>query len=233
VNPATLRRVLVVALALYVVASCAKPPRVVPPVTKRAVRSCAVSPLTIERHGNGWEDTITLPATGRFAMEPHLAAREDTFGKERFPKTPVDGIEAHLSRSCGKLKPLGAQPDCSDVYLPEEKELHQFMPGDDDRAIGQGALGTHKPSADEEMWLVDIAFAPGHRAHAGQRWLVSANGRSVVAVAGYEARPVLWQFLGGAPAELHWYLGTDEDSQITVAGALRDQTLAPGPIVCP
>jgi hypothetical protein len=164
-------------------------------------------------------------------MESHLAARDDVFGKERFPKTLVEGIESHLSRSCGKLQPLGAQPDCSDVYLSEE--LRQFMPGDDDGAIGQGARGTHKPTADEEMWLVDLAFAPGHRAHASQRWLVSANGRSVVAVAGYEARPVLWKYLGGATAELHWYFGSDDTTQITLLGPLRDQSLAPGPIVCP
>jgi hypothetical protein len=228
----TTRRLLVVVFGLaYAVASCAKPPRVVPPVAKRIARSCAVSPLTIERHGNGWEDKITPPATGRFAMEPHLVAREDVFGKESFPKTVTEGIEPHLRRSCAKLQPLGARPDCSDVYL--SPELQQFMPGNDDAAIGQGAKGTHKPSADEEMWLIDMAFAPGHRARAGQRWLVSANGRSVVAVVGYEARPLLWKFLGGAPAELHWYLGSDEDSQITLLGPLKDQSLAPGPIVCP
>ncbi|HME69450.1 MAG TPA: hypothetical protein VKM54_06230 [Myxococcota bacterium] len=213
------------------VASCAKPPRVVPPVAKRIARTCEVSPLTIERHGNGWEDKITLPATGRFAVEPHLAAREDAFGKEPFPKTVAEGIEPHLGRSCAKLQPLGARPDCSDVYLSED--LRQFMPGSDDAAIGQGARGTHKPSADEEMWLIDMAFAPGHRARAGQRWLLSANGRRVVAIAGYEARPLLWKFLGGAPAELHWYLGSDEGSQITLLGPLKDQTLVPGPIVCP
>jgi hypothetical protein len=213
-------------------ASCAKPPpRVVPPVTKRVARSCAVSVLTVERHGDGWEDTVTLPATGRFAMEPHLAAREDVFGKEAFPKTVTEGIQAHLGRSCGKLQRLGARPDCSDVYLTEP--LQQFMPGTDDGAVGQGAPRTHKPSADEEMWLIDMAFATGHRAHAGQRWLVSFNRRSLVVVAGYEARPVLWKFLGGAPAEVHWYLGSDEDSQITLLGPLRDQSLAPGPIVCP
>lgn len=228
----TTRRLVVVVLGLaYVVASCAKPPRVVPPVAKRKARSCEVSPLTIERHGNGWEDKITLPATGRFAMEPHLAAREDVFGKEPFPKTVAEGIVPHLARSCAKLQPLGAQPDCSDVYL--SPELHQFMPGNDDAAIGQGARGTHKPSADEEMWLIDMAFAPGHRAHAGQRWLLSANGRSVVGIAGDEARPLLWKFLGGAPAELHWYLGSDEETQITLLGPLKDQSLAPGPIVCP
>jgi hypothetical protein len=214
------------------VASCARPPpRAVPPVAKRIARTCAVGPLVTERRGNGWEDTITLPATGRFALEPHLAAREDTFGKELYPKTVVEGIEPHLQRSCARLQALGARPDCSDVYLSED--LRQFMPGSDDARIGQGATGTHKPSAEEEMWLIDVAFAPGHRARAGQRWLVSANGRSVVAIAGYEARPLLWKFLAGAPAELHWYLGTDEESQITLGGPLKDQTLAPGPLVCP
>lgn len=228
----TTRRLLVIVLGLaYAVASCAKPPRVVPPVAKRKARNCEVSPLTVERHGNGWEDKITLPATGRFAMDPHLVAREDVFGKELFPKTATQGIESHLARSCAKLQPLGARPDCSDVYLPPEPQT--FMPGSDDTAIGQGAPGTHKPSADEEMWLVDMAFATGHRARAGQRWLLSANGRSVVAVAGYETRPLLWKFLAGAPAELHWYLGSDEDSQITLLGPLKDQSLAPGPIVCP
>jgi hypothetical protein len=78
-----------------------------------------------------------------------------------------------------------------------------------------------------------MAFAPGHRAHLGQRWLASFNGRSLVVVAGYDARPVLWKFLGGAPPEVHWYFGSDEDSQITLLGPLRDQSLTPGPIVCP
>jgi len=233
VTSGTTRRLCVAVLGLsWAVASCAKPPpRIVPPVTKRAARSCAVAPFTMERRGHGWEDQIPLPATGRFAVEPHLAAREDKFGKDPFPTAVTAGIEPHLARSCGKLKALGAQPDCSDVYLTED--LRQFAPGSDDGAIGQGAMGTHKPSADEELWLVDVAFAPGHRAHAGQRWLVSANGRSVVAIAGYEARPLLWKFLGGASAELHWYLGTDQDSQITLSGPLKDQTLAPGPVVCP
>jgi hypothetical protein len=198
---------------------------------KTLARSCAVSPLVIHRRGNGWEDEITPPITGRFAVERHLVTLEDRFGKEPFPKTPTEGIEAHLARSCGKLQRLGARPDCSDVYI--FPKLGEFTPGSDDAAIGQGARGTHKPPANEEMWLIDIAFAPGHRAPAGQRWLLSANGRSVVAVVGYEATPVLWKYLGAAPPELHWYLGTDDESQITLQGPLKDKTLAPGPIVCP
>jgi hypothetical protein len=204
---------------------------VVPPIATRKARTCEVVSHVIERRGHGWEDTTALPATGRFAVEAHLAAREDVFGKELFPKTGAEGIEPHLQRSCAKLQPLGARPDCSDVYLSQD--LRQFMPGSDDARIGQGAAGNHKPSADEEMWLVDVPFAPGHRARAGQRWLVSANGRSVVAIVGYEARPLLWQYLAGAPPELHWYLGTDDESKITLSGPLKDQSLAPGPIVCP
>jgi len=232
VTVGTAQRVLAVVLGLAcAVASCAKPPRVVPPVAKRTARSCQVVPLLIERRGGGWEDKISLPATGRFALESHLAVREDSFGKEAYPKTVVDGIEPHLRRSCGRLQPLGAKADCSDVYLTEE--LRQFAKGDEDTRIGQGVSERRKPSADEEMWLVDMAFAPGHHARPGQRWLLSANGRKVVVVAGYEARPLYWQFLGGAQAEVHWYLGTDDDSQITLSGALKDQTLAPGPLVCP
>jgi hypothetical protein len=191
---------------------------------------CAVIATTVERGGASWSDTITLPAKGKMVLESHLATTEDDFDGRLFPGTQDEEIADHLARSCARLQHLGARTGCDEVYRTQYHR--RFTPAEGGGKIGQGSTGDRKPPAEQEMWVMNIMFRDGHVPPPGQRWLVSANDRCVVAVAGWEVGPGDQGLLGGMQGEVHWYLGTDNDSEITVHGPLKDQTLAPGPIEC-
>ena len=57
------------------------------------------------------------------------------------------------------------------------------------------------------------------------------NGRSVVAIAGYETGPNHAHGIAGVVEEVHAVLGSDHRDNLTF-GFAHDQTLSPGPIDC-
>ncbi|MEZ4472880.1 MAG: hypothetical protein R3F60_19260 [bacterium] len=59
-----------------------------------------------------------------------------------------------------------------------------------------------------------------------------ANGRAVVAAAGYETGPGANTAVGGVAEEIHDYLGTSHRDRLTL-GFAEDQDLPLGPIDCP
>ena len=195
--------------------------------------SCAVVPTIVVRKSRGWSDSITLPASGRLVLESHLATTAERFDGRPFPARAVDGIEEHLRQSCALLgglaldRPLG--PGCAAVY--RTRDHRQFTPAEGGGVAGQGAVA-RTPPPDEEPWIVNMMFARESLPPPGQRWLISANGRSVVAIAGYEIGPSDQRLLGGVQGEVHWYLGTGNSDTVTVHGPLRDQGVRPGPIAC-
>jgi hypothetical protein len=196
--------------------------------------ACAVLPAEVARKGAGWSDRITLPASGRFVLESHLATSADRFGAGDFPATVTDRIDDHLQRSCALLRGLALArpplPDCTDVYT--RRHHREFTPAEGGGTAGQGSVGSRKPSVEEEAWIFNVMFARGSVPPPGQRWLLSANERSVVVVGGYEIGPAEQRFLGGVQGEVHWYLQTDNDDTLTLHGPLRDQSVPPGPVAC-
>ena len=59
-----------------------------------------------------------------------------------------------------------------------------------------------------------------------------ANGRAVVAAAGYETGPGSNTAIGGVSEEIHDYLGTEHRDALQLGFAV-DQDLPLGPIDCP
>ena len=57
------------------------------------------------------------------------------------------------------------------------------------------------------------------------------NGRSVVAIAGYETGPSHTHGIAGVVEEVHTVLGSAHQDDLTFGFAI-DQTLSPGPIDC-
>lgn len=196
-----------------------------------AIGRCAVLARTVERRGAHWSDTIALPAKGKMVLESHLATSEDSFDGRAFPSTRDEKMADHLSRSCARLVPFGASSGCSEVYTT--RYHREYTPAEGGGKIGQGSTGDRKPPVDNEMWILNMMFRAENVPRAGERWLVSAGGRYVVVAAGWEIGPSDQSFLGGLQGEVHWYLRTDNRSEITVHGPLKDQTIPTGPIECP
>jgi hypothetical protein len=227
-----------VALALGCSRAAPPQPPIVPPsavVAEPAQRqpSCAVVPTVVARKATGWSDSITLPASGRLVLESHLATTAESFRGRPFPATVTEGIDQHLARSCAALRQLAVGQtlgtDCAQVY--RTRDHRQFTPAEGGGVAGQGAIAK-KPPPEEEAWIINMMFARASLPPPGERWLVSANGRSAVVVAGYEIGPSDQRLLGGVQGEVHWYLGTGNADVVTVHGPLRDQSLPPGPVTC-
>ena len=96
---------------------------------------------------------------------------------------------------------------------------------------GEPGRGAHwdKLPPDAECWYVNMYWAD--RPAAGTRMIVQANGRAVVAAAGYETGPGNLDHIGGVTEEIHRYLDTVHISEMTL-GFAADQTLPLGPIEC-
>ena len=76
-----------------------------------------------------------------------------------------------------------------------------------------------------------MMWAKGERPARGTKFLLTANNRNVVVIAGYETGPSSQQYLGGITREVHHWLGTSSMDIIKVQ-LLEDQTLALGPLNC-
>ncbi|HEY1099768.1 MAG TPA: hypothetical protein VGF99_12615, partial [Myxococcota bacterium] len=137
-----------------------------------------------------------------------------------WPTSFTDDIEAHYALS-----------ETATNYVMERQE--PWAPaGEGGSEFGQGSTGAPIPVVDE-AWYVNMYWASATRPTRGTRMIVTnpANGRSVVASAGWETGPGSNTRMGGASEEIHHALGTTHGSTLTFAFA-ADQTLPFGPIVC-
>jgi len=82
-----------------------------------------------------------------------------------------------------------------------------------------------------EMWFLTMMWDSGERPKPGTKFILKANGRSLIVVAGYETGPSSSKFLGGVTPEVHKYLGTTSNSDIWI-DLLSDQSLPIGPVKC-
>jgi hypothetical protein len=173
---------------------------------------------------------IQLPASGQVVVESHLVAAEDMGFNGTWPQNETDGIAQHLARACGVLISMGfkVQPGCTDVYNASYKQVWTPSEGGN---VGQGSTN-YKPPAECEMWEVNMYWNAASKPARGTKFLMQANGKSVVACAGYETGPSSSSYIAGAQPEVHYVLGTTNASRFTAVGMLVDQTLPFGPVTC-
>ncbi|MDX2215634.1 MAG: TIGR02594 family protein [Oculatellaceae cyanobacterium bins.114] len=184
---------------------------------------------TIHHRGPGgaWERTITLPCAGRFVEESHYSTTQDRFPGERlFPNTQTENISSHLERSYQLYLAFDQNTSFEALYCNSWNKVWTPAEGG---ACGQGSVGSKRPDPEVELWLMTMMWAPGEKPAPGTKFLLSANNRQVVVVAGYETGPGSQEYLGGITREVHAWLRTNNNSQIEVR-YLTDQSMKVGPV---
>jgi hypothetical protein len=166
---------------------------------------------------SGGRRYLALPATGPAVKEAHLVTTADGFGSG-WPSSFTQGISAHYALSASTS---GYDMSRTESWAPAGEGGSQY---------GQGSTGNKIPVVDE-AWYITMYWK--QRPAGGTRMIVTnpANGRSVVASAGWETGPGANTSLAGVTEEIHHYLGTTHLSDLTVGFAV-DQDLPLGPIVC-
>ncbi|MDJ0597684.1 MAG: TIGR02594 family protein [Crocosphaera sp.] len=199
-------------------------------MSKLPIISSDFETKVIRHRGNNWERTVTLPIQGRFVEESHYATKQDNFPgnpNPNFPKSATEGIDKHLRRSAQLYQQYDPSSDVDTLYqtnwqtvwTPPEGGLH-----------GQGSVGNLKPTVAEEMWFLTMMWANANeKPSPGTKFLISANNRHVVVVAGYETGPGSQQYLGGVTREVHAWLGTNNSSYLEIR-YLKDQSVPIGPV---
>ena len=174
---------------------------------------CTVNQQTIELKWGQQQ----LPATGPVVREAHLVTAEQSFSEEGWPQGYRDGVSEHIRKSSERTGFIATRRD---GWCPE---------GEGGCHWGEGS--SIRPPIAHEAWYICLYWKT--QPPPGSRMIVTnpANGRSVVAIAGYETGPGHAHGIAGVVEEVHTVLGSDHRDELTF-GFARDQTLAPGPIDC-
>ncbi|MGW8122065.1 hypothetical protein ACV07N_05345 [Roseivirga echinicomitans] len=197
---------------------------------------CETIPVEIKHHmpyGNApWQRTINLPTSGKFVEENHYVTSADQFDSQSpWPKTIADNIEQHLQR--GFLLYQSFDPKMTFEKLYSKRWNKEWTP-EEGGYFGQGSVGEVQRSeltAEDEMWLMTMMWTSESKPNRGTKFLLTANNKSVVVIAGYETGPSSKDHIGGTTREVHAWLGTDPTSLITV-GLLKNQGQKTGPVDC-
>jgi hypothetical protein len=205
------------------------------PSKKIVTGYCSTVPIAIKHNfpakENPWNRTVTLPSQGKFVEESHYVTIKEVFAGKTWPSSKDEEIDSHLKKAFEAYKKHDPKARFEELYTkPWQKEWTPAEGG----AFGQGSVGDvqlQELNTEMEMWLLTMMWAKGERPERGTKFLLSANGKSVVVVAGYETGPASQDFLGGITAEVHHWLNTTSDSEISIA-LLANQTVTPGPISC-
>jgi hypothetical protein len=197
--------------------------------------SCETVPFTVKHKFSStrlpsWERAIVLPTKGKFTLESHYLTKRDVF-PNKFPATQTEGMQTHLQRSFILYHALDTLMTIEKLYRSRFQK--EWTPAENGK-IGQGSRGElqlTQLSPEDELWMMNMMWARGTIPKIGTKFLLTANGRSVVVIAGYETGPSSEKFLGGVTTEVHSFLQTNETSLIEI-GFLKDQTLPAGPTRC-
>ncbi|MCC7380371.1 MAG: hypothetical protein IT384_00970 [Deltaproteobacteria bacterium] len=160
---------------------------------------------------------LRMPAQGPVVREAHLVTVDEPF-PNAWPASFTDQIDRHYQIS-----------EAATGYSMTRRE--PWAPaGEGGSNFGQGATGNPVPVV-EEAWYINMYWR--HRPPRGTRMIVTnpANGRSVVAAAGFETGPGSNTAVAGVAEEIHHYLGTSH-REVLVVGFAVDNTLPYGPITC-
>lgn len=159
---------------------------------------------------------LSLPARGPVVKEAHLVTTED--GISGWPTSSRDRLSQHYATS---QSVSGYVTNRTEPWAPSGEGGSQW---------GQGSTGVKIP-ADAEAWYINMYWKS--RPAGGTPMIVRnpANGRAVVAAAGYETGPGDNGSLAGVAEEVHDWLGTGHLDELEVGFAV-DRSLPFGPITC-
>jgi hypothetical protein len=187
---------------------------------------------------------VQLPASGKFVLESHLATTADLFPSEGnnakpllFPKITFaigkqkigsdEGIQQHLDREWFEYKKFF--PLVSFAELFDNPYVKQWTPAEGGKP-GQGSVGNTRPSVAEEIWIANMFWASKAKPKPGTKFLMTAHGKRVVVVMGYETGPEDHEFLGGAQGAVFKALGMKNNDVAEIA-YLKDQRVPIGPVI--
>jgi hypothetical protein len=166
---------------------------------------------------SGANPILTLPATGPVVKEAHLVTVDENFAST-WPASNREGLDAHYTLS-----------ENASGYVMSRTE--DWAPaGEGGSEYGQGSTGQKVPVLDEAFY---ITMHWRQRPAGGTRMIVKnpANGKAMVASAGYETGPGSSTAIAGVSEEIHDHLGTSHLSVLTV-GFAENEALALGPVTC-
>lgn len=197
--------------------------------------NCGIESISVKHAFSGgttpWSRTLKTPAKGKFVEESHYVTTKDTFKEADWPSKKNESIRNHLNRSLKLYQRYDANATIDELYAQSWQK--EWTP-EEGGHFGQGSVGNaqlNELSPEMEMWFITMMWAPGERPERGTKFLLSANGKSVVVVAGYETGPASKKYLGGVTREVHYWLGTNANTEITLA-LLQDQSTSIGPVIC-
>ncbi len=169
----------------------------------------------IDCYTSGGDTYLQLPAVGPVVKEAHLVTVEDGAG---WPSSFTDGIRDHYALSEAES---GYHMTRTEPWAPA---------GEGGSKYGQSATSVPLPVLDE-AWYITMNWKD--RPDPGTRMIVRnpANGRAVVASAGWETGPGSNTAVAGVTEEIHNYLGTTHLSDLEVGFAV-DQAQPLGPVTC-
>lgn len=178
-----------------------------------------------------WKKTIALPTIGKFAVEDHYVTNHDVFPYSRlFPIAREELIEEHLENSFTLYQKYNTKTSFQKLYPYNNRVWTKSEGGE----IGQGSIGDGQVrllSPEMELWLLTMMWEDGEKPIMGTKFLVKANGKAVVVIAGFETGPRYQKFVGGLTQEVHHWLGTTDESQIEIH-YLKNQNVPFGPVIC-
>ncbi|TAK43253.1 MAG: hypothetical protein EPO28_06180 [Saprospiraceae bacterium] len=179
-----------------------------------------------------WSREVTLPMAGRFVEESHYVTDKDEFpGGRLFAKTSNEGMERHLMNSLELYRKYDPSITFDELY--GQPWQRKWTPAENGQ-IGQGSIGaiqTELLSSEDEMWLLTMMWGKNQKPEPGTKFLLRANGKSVVVAAGFETGPSDKLYLGGITREVHKWLGTNNQSRIEIS-LLKFQDVKSGPVNC-
>ena len=82
----------------------------------------------------------------------------------------------------------------------------------------------------QELWIANIYWASKGKPKPGTKFLMTAHGKRVVVVMGYETGPEGHEFLGGAQGAVFKALGMKNNDVAEIA-CLKDQRVPVGPVI--
>jgi len=170
-------------------------------------------PMTVMLHGNR---QVKLPSIFKVVQEAHLVTKEDSQFANSWPQNEKDMINMHYKNS---EEITGYKMNRGQPWCPS---------GEGNCEHGQGSDG--KPSIGAETWYMCMYWE--NPPVPGTKIIIRnpANGRKVVAAAGYETGPSSPpDCLGGACEEIHHYLGSKHMTKLEV-GFAKNQELPFGPL---
>jgi hypothetical protein len=187
---------------------------------------------------------VQLLASGQFVLESHLATTADLFppdgntSKPRlFPKITFaigkrkigsdELIKQHLDREWIEYRKFFPLVSFDELF--DNTYVKQWTPAEGGNP-GQGSVGNTRPSVSEEVWIANMYWASKGKPKPGTKFLMTAHGKRVVVVMGFETGPEGHEFLGGAQGAVFKALGMKNNDVAEIA-CLKDQSVPVGPAI--